>query len=107
TWARPGSRGHGRSPPSRSSTASRPASQTGTCPLDKRGGCLPDAGQRGWSGEPGWGAGAEAAQPQAVGHDEHRAERNGGGGDQRVEKAERGQRDGGGVIGEGPEQVAL
>src|SRR5689334_6152739 len=35
----------------------------------------------------------EAAQPQAVTDDEYRAERHRGGGDHRVQQAERGQRD--------------
>jgi uncharacterized membrane protein len=48
---------------------------------------------------------AEPAQPQAVGDHEHGTERHRGPGDQRAEEAERGQRDGEDVVGEGPEQV--
>ena len=54
-----------------------------------------------------YSAGPEPAQPQAVGDHEHGAERHRGGGDQRVEEPEGGQRDGGGVVAERPEQVAL
>src|SRR5262249_37946331 len=50
---------------------------------------------------------AEAAQPQAVADHEDRGERHRGAGDHRVEQAQRGQRQGGHVVGERPEQVAL
>jgi hypothetical protein len=46
-----------------------------------------------------------ALQPEAVGDDEDRRQRHGGRGEDRVEVAERGERDGGGVVAEGPEQV--
>src|SRR5580693_10570555 len=62
------------------------------------GGCV---ARRGWSGS----GGAEAAQAEAVGYDEDRAERHRGGGDQRAEVAQGGQRDRGRVVAEGPEQV--
>ncbi len=48
---------------------------------------------------------SEAAQPQAVGDHEHRRRRHRGTGDHRVQQAQRRQRDGGDVVGEGPEQV--
>lgn len=51
-----------------------------------------------------WG---EAAQPQAVTHHEHRAERHGRAGDHRVQQACRSQRQRRHVVGERPEEVSL
>ena len=55
----------------------------------------------------GAGCGLEGAQAEAVADHEDAGEGHGGSGDRRVEQAERGQRDGGNVVGERPEQVAL
>jgi hypothetical protein len=54
-----------------------------------------------------WSLSREAAQPQAVADHEDAGERHGRTRDHRVEQAQRGQRQGGHVVGEGPEQVAL
>jgi len=48
----------------------------------------------------------KASQTQAVGDDEHGTERHGRAGDHRVERPGRRQRNGGDVVGEGPEEVA-
>ena len=50
---------------------------------------------------------AEAAQPEAVAHHEHRREGHRGAGEHRVEQSGDRQRDGRDVVGERPEQVAL
>ena len=50
---------------------------------------------------------AEATQPQRIGDDEQRGEAHGRGRDHRTEHAEHRERDGGDVVGESPEQVAL
>src|SRR5664280_3847867 len=51
-----------------------------------------------------WG---ESAQPKAVAHHEHRAERHGRARDKRVEQAECGQWDGCDVVAERPKEVPL
>src|ERR1700683_1307897 len=56
-----------------------------------------------WSGL----SGPEAAQAQAVGHDQDRGHGHRGGGDDRVEEAEGGQRHGRHVVAERPGQIAL
>src|SRR5690348_12173777 len=62
---------------------------------------------RTFSSSPDLLSGGEAAQAEAVGDDEHRGERHGCAGDHRVEQACRGEGEGGDVVREGPEQVAL
>ena len=55
----------------------------------------------------GRSVGAEAAESQAVGDDEHAGQAHRCAGDERVEQPGGGEGDGGDVVAEGPEQVGL